>query len=288
MSIISGYLDYFSEISDMNIIKMAFPFFIENFPNYKIVKHLLYWLFFVLFFTIIWGTYDNDFSRNLSIQLFSLPARITLVYTTIYFLIPIFFLQKRYTAFIMSFFTLLIGVSIFIQRPIIFYLVQPFYSHHFKSDHFFAVTEIMNTILDVNLAVIIPLGYVFFTHWQKINQENMVLENQELKQIPEEDFIYLKVEKSLQKVFIKDIVYIESQKNYIKLKTIEREIVVLKSISSIEKSLPEKQFLRIHRSYIVAIQFIDSFSPSKLILKGISIPVGRKYKDEVKDALGYF
>ena len=267
---------------------MTFPFFIENIPNYKIVKHLLYWLFFVLFFTIIWGTYDNDFSRNLSIQLFSLPARITLVYTTIYFLIPIFFLQKRYTAFIMSFFTLLIGVSIFIQRPIIFYLVQPFYSHHFKSDHFFAVTEIMNTILDVNLAVIIPLGYVFFTHWQKINKENMVLENQELKQIPEEDFIYLKVEKSLQKVFIKDIVYIESQKNYIKLKTIEREIVVLKSISSIEKSLPEKQFLRIHRSYIVAIQFIDSFSPSKLILKGISIPVGRKYKDEVKDALGYF
>lgn len=288
MSIISGYLDYFSEISDMNIIKMTFPFFIENFPNYKIVKHLLYWLFFVLFFTIIWGTYDNDFSRNLSIQLFSLPARITLVYTTIYFLIPIFFLQKRYTAFIMSFFTLLIGVSIFIQRPIIFYLVQPFYSHHFKSDYFFAVTEIMNTILDVNLAVIIPLGYVFFTHWQKINKENMVLENQELKQIPEENFIYLKVEKSLQKVFIKDIVYIESQKNYIKLKTIEREIVVLKSISSIEKSLPEKQFLRIHRSYIVAIQFIDSISPSKLILKGISIPVGRKYKDEVKDALGYF
>ena len=288
MSIISGYLDYFSEISDMNIIKMTFPFFIENIPNYKIVKHLLYWLFFVLFFTVIWGTYDNDFSRNLSIQLFSLPARITLVYTTIYFLIPFFFLQKRYTAFIMSFFTLLIGVSIFIQRPIIFYLVQPFYSHHFKSDHFFAVTEIMNTILDVNLAVIIPLGYVFFTHWQKINKENMVLENQELKQIREEDFIYLKVEKSLQKVFIKDIVYIESQKNYIKLKTIEREIVVLKSISSIEKSLPEKQFLRIHRSYIVAIQFIDSISPSKLILKGISIPVGRKYKDEVKDALGYF
>ncbi len=272
----------------MNFYNKTFPFFNVNRLNYRIVKHLFYWLLFVLFFTIIWGTYDNDYYRNLKIQIFSLPSRATLVYVTLYVLIPSFFLQRKYTVFIVSFLLLLIGVSVLIQRPIIFYVVQLLYMYNFKSDNFFAVTEIMNTILDVNLAVIIPLGYVFFKSWQKTNQKAIDLELQQLKQNTEEDYIYLKIEKSLQKVLVRDILYIESQKNYTKLKTTEREIVVHKSISSIQKSLPEKEFLRVHRSYIVAIKFIDSFSPSKLILKEISIPVGRKYKDEVKDVLSYF
>ena len=272
----------------MNFYNKKFSCFTKNKLLFRIGKHFFYWLAFVLFFTIIWGTYDNNYYRNLMIQMFSLPARATLVYVTLYILIPIFFLKKKYTEFIFSFIILLIGASVFIQRPLIFYAVQPLYLQDFKSDHFFAITEIMNTILDVNLAIIIPLGYVFFNSWQKTNQKTIELEQQRLKQNSEKDFIYLKIEKSLQKVFMKDIVYIESQKNYIKLKTVEREFFTHKSISSIEELLPKKQFLRVHRSYIVAIKFIDSFSPSKLILKGVSIPVGRKYKDEVKDTLGYF
>ena len=265
-----------------------FTLFIKNNLSHRIGKHLFYWLLFVLFFTIIWGTYDNDYYRNLMIQLFSLPARVTLVYVTLYVLIPTFFLQKKYTGFIVSFLILLIGTSVFIQRSLIFYVVQPLYLTDFKSDHFFVITEIMNTVLDVNLAVVIPLGYVFFKSWKKTTQKTIELEQQHLKQNAEEEFVYLKIEKSLQKVFLKDIIYIESQKNYINIKTTDREIFTHKSISSIEELLPKKQFLRVHRSYIVAIKFIDSFSPSKLNLKGISIPIGRKYKNEVKDILGYF
>lgn len=272
----------------MNFNNIKFPLFTNSNFAIRVGKHFLYWLVFVLFFTIIWGTYDNDYYRNFMIQVFSLPARLTLVYVTLYILIPSFFLQKKYTVFIISFFLLLLGLSVFIQRPLIFYTVQPLYLQDFRSDHFFAITEIMNTVLDVNLAVIFPLGYVFFKNWKKSNQKNIELEQQQLKQKPEEDFIYLKVEKSLQKVFLKDIVYIESQKNYIKLKTTDREIIAHKSISAIEELLPEKQFLRVHRSFIIAIKFIDSFSPSKLIIKETPIPVGRKYKDEVKTILGYF
>jgi DNA-binding LytR/AlgR family response regulator len=52
--------------------------------------------------------------------------------------------------------------------------------------------------------------------------------------------------------------------------------------------LPDTQFLRVHRSFIIAIKFIDSFSPSKSIIKETPTPVGRKYKEEVKAVLGYF
>ncbi|WP_109302661.1 LytTR family DNA-binding domain-containing protein [Aquimarina sp. AU474] len=101
-------------------------------------------------------------------------------------------------------------------------------------------------------------------------------------------FLYLKVEKTMQKIFLKDIHYIESLRNYIKIKTSDREIVALKSISSIEGLLPTKKFLRVHRSFIIAIDFIDSFSPSEINIKGIHIPVGRHYKNTVKKVLGYY
>ncbi len=101
-------------------------------------------------------------------------------------------------------------------------------------------------------------------------------------------FIYLKVEKKMQKIFLKDVLYIESQKNYIRVKTIDREITAYKSISSIENILPSTRFLRVHRSFIVGIDYIDAFSTTEIELKGIKIPVGRNYKTSVKEILGYF
>lgn len=104
----------------------------------------------------------------------------------------------------------------------------------------------------------------------------------------QEGFVYLKVEKKMQKIYLRDILFIESLKNYIKVKTIDREIIAHKSISSIRDVLPLKKFLRVHRSFIVSIDAIDAFSPSEIEIKGIRIPVGRNYKEEVKEVLGYF
>ncbi|HAS44086.1 MAG TPA: DNA-binding response regulator [Microscillaceae bacterium] len=103
----------------------------------------------------------------------------------------------------------------------------------------------------------------------------------------QEAFIYLKVERQMQKVFLKDILYIESLRNHIRVKTTEREIVAYKSLSAIEETLPTRKFLRVHRSFIVGLDFVEAFSPSNIQLKGSQIPVGRYYKDTVKKVLGY-
>ena len=172
-------------------------FISKNRKTNQIAKHIIYWLVFVLFFTVIWGTYDNDYFRNFMIQVFSLPSRLVLVYGTLHFLFPVFFLKKEYVKFILFFILLLIGAAILIQRPLIFYIVQSLYLQDFKSSNFFTITEIMNTILDVNIAVIIPLGYVFFKSWQKTNQKTTELEKKQLEYLNEDTFIYLKVEKSV-------------------------------------------------------------------------------------------
>ncbi len=254
----------------------------------KIIRHVSYWFVLILFFTIIWGTYDDDYFRNLMIQIFSLPSRLLLVYGTLYAIIPLLFLKKKYLNAVITYVVLLLAATILIQRPIMLFYVQPTYLHGWEISSFFTITEIMNTALDVNISAVIPVGYTLFKFWQKTNQKTLELEKQQQELHQQKDFIYVKVEKSLQKVYMKDIIYIESLKNYIKIKTTEREIIAYKSISSMQESLPKKKFLRVHRSYIVGINFIDSFSPSKLMLKSISIPIGRKYKEEVKAVLGYF
>lgn len=254
----------------------------------RVVKHSAYWLVFVLFFTVVWGTYDHDYLRNFMIQLFSLPARLILVYGTLGVLFPIFFLEKKYVKFIVGFILLLIGTTILIQRPLAVYFIQPLYLQGFTNTDFFVVTELMNTVLDVHIAVIFPLGYVFFRHWQGTVQKSTELENKQHQLDRANDTIHLKVEKAIYKIFVRDIILIESQKNYIKVTTKHGDILAYKSMSSIQNTLPNDKFLRVHRSYIVGINFIDSYSPSQLILKGNSVPIGRKYKNEVKEILGYF
>lgn len=267
---------------------MIFRFTAKGTVVKSVARHLLYWLLFVLFFTLVWGTYDNDYFKNLMIQVYSLPSRLILVYGTLYLLFPIFFVKKKYRGFIVSYILLLIGASLLVQRPLMFYHVQSIYLPDWESSNFLAVTELMNTILDVNIAAVIPLGYTLFKIWHKTNQKTLKLEKQQLALSRDKEFIYLKVEKSLQKVFIKDIIFIESLKNYIKVKTTNREIIAYKSITATQNSLPQKKFIRVHRSFIVGLDFIDSFSPSKIDLGGTIIPIGRKYKEIVKKELEYF
>ncbi|WP_298539556.1 response regulator [uncultured Aquimarina sp.] len=101
-------------------------------------------------------------------------------------------------------------------------------------------------------------------------------------------YIYLKVLKKMQKIYLKDILYIESLKSYIKVKTTTKEIIAHRPISAIESILPIDKFLRVHRSFLISVDHIDAFSPIEIELKGNKVPVGRKYKEAVKEALGYF
>lgn len=110
----------------------------------------------------------------------------------------------------------------------------------------------------------------------------------EITTVQPDSFIYLKVEKKIQKIYLKNILYIESLKNYVKIKSIKREIIAHKTISSVMENLPPKQFLRVHRSFIVAIDQIDAFSPVEIEIKGAKIPIGRKFKETVKSYLGYY
>jgi DNA-binding LytR/AlgR family response regulator len=98
-------------------------------------------------------------------------------------------------------------------------------------------------------------------------------ESQEIK-----DFIFLNVQKKKVKILFSEIVYIESQREYIKIITTKKEYISKMSTHEIESLLPSNLFKRIHRSFIVSISKIESYTAETVEVNGVSIPIGRDYR----------
>ncbi len=94
----------------------------------------------------------------------------------------------------------------------------------------------------------------------------------------EKDFIFLNVQKKKVKVSFPDIVYIESQREYVKVVTTRKEYLSKMSTHEIESLLPAGRFRRIHRSFIISINKIDSYTTEAVEVNGVSIPIGREYR----------
>ena len=93
------------------------------------------------------------------------------------------------------------------------------------------------------------------------------------------DHLFLNVQKKKVKISFSDILYIESQKEYIKIVTTKTEFLSKLSTTEMEKMLPQHLFKRIHRSYIVSVDKIDSYTAEMVEINGIPIPIGRDYRD---------
>ncbi len=97
------------------------------------------------------------------------------------------------------------------------------------------------------------------------------------------DFIFLNVQKKKVKIVFAEILFIESQREYIKVVTPKNEYISKMSTHEIEELLPTHLFKRIHRSYIISINQIDSYTAEMVEVKGVSIPIGRGYRDVLEN-----
>jgi DNA-binding LytR/AlgR family response regulator len=102
-----------------------------------------------------------------------------------------------------------------------------------------------------------------------------------------DSFIYVKSEKKNVKILLKDILFIESLKDYIKIHTLDKTIMTQVPISAIEQRLPDN-FLRIHRSFIVAKDKITAYTQHDLEIGKFQIPIGRNYKAIIQRNFKFF
>src|SRR5476651_2024718 len=114
-------------------------------------------------------------------------------------------------------------------------------------------------------------------------QQPVVEHTQQVQQQQQDflsDFIFVKSEYKIQKVYLHQILYIEGLKDYISIFTSNERIITLQIMKKMEDALPEKHFVRVHKSYIVALNKIDSIERSRIWIKDKIIPVGDTYRDQ--------
>lgn len=96
-------------------------------------------------------------------------------------------------------------------------------------------------------------------------------------------FLYFRAQRKMIKVFLDDIIYVESVKDYIKIfRKADKPLLVKHSITTLEAMLPVSSFVRIHRSFIVSVNAITAFTAQDVEIGDVEIPVGRLYGGALK------
>ena len=149
----------------------------------------------------------------------------------------------------------------------------------------FAIESYELNVLDYLLK---PISFErFLKAINKLNIDTSEIIKPGIIDIKNDSFIYVKSEKKNVKILLKDILFIESLKDYIKIHTIDKTIVTQVPISTIEQRLPDN-FLRIHRSFIVAKDKITAYTQHDLEIGKFQIPIGRNYKAIIQRNFKFF
>ena len=131
-----------------------------------------------------------------------------------------------------------------------------------------------------------PISYSeFFSAANKAKQQ---LLNTVSKVVPIDDYIFIKSDYKLIKIDLKDLIYVEGLKDYLKFYTVnsEKPYLTLKSMKSLEEELSKKHFMRVHRSFLVNLKKITTIERNRIVFGDKYIPVSEKYKEGFQKFIG--
>jgi two-component system response regulator LytT len=101
------------------------------------------------------------------------------------------------------------------------------------------------------------------------------------------EFLFLKSDYKIKRINFQNILYIEGLKEYVKVYTMlyEKPILSLSSLKMLETKLPAEKFMRVHRSFIVNLEKIETIDRSRIVFEKKYIPIGEQYKDKFQEFL---
>ncbi|MGH1387382.1 LytR/AlgR family response regulator transcription factor [Kordia sp.] len=137
---------------------------------------------------------------------------------------------------------------------------------------------ILKPINDKQISVAIELALVNF---QNKRMEQQLISKKEKETLLMQDCLFLKKKNHFERVFLKDILFFQADSNYCNIYTTSDKYTYSTVLKKIEEQLPKKQFLRVHRSYVVNINKIKGFEGNILFIEDEKIPVSKPHKEEV-------
>ncbi len=111
-------------------------------------------------------------------------------------------------------------------------------------------------------------------------------DNQQVNNNIQLDFIFVKTEYKIQKINLSDILYIEGLKDYVSIYTNNERILTLQTMKKMEEMLPSNRFVRVHKSYIVSLQKIETIERQRITIGKSTIPVGDSFQKDFMRIIG--
>ncbi|MBU0489968.1 MAG: LytTR family DNA-binding domain-containing protein [Bacteroidetes bacterium] len=133
-----------------------------------------------------------------------------------------------------------------------------------------------------------PFGYEEFL--KAADRARTLIELESVQQkVPEDagEFLFLKSDYKILRINFQDILYIEGLKEYVRvfLTNDAKPIVSLNTLKSLELKLPSSRFMRVHRSFIVNLEYVKTIERSRILFKKVAIPVSEQYKEKFQEFL---
>ena len=240
----------------------------------RFLKTAWYWVFAGLLLFAYFVSKGHSFGKIFYFITSLLPVVIGTSYYVNHKLIPEFLLRGKNGVFILyAIYTIII--SLYLQYLVIFIALIIFTSFQFGNPSLLSL-NIGNLSLTMYLLVLIK---VIIEIIQKLSEKETIIKSLEnTKEFAEK--IVIRYNRVNHSIFLSNILYIESLSDYIKVVTLDDEIVTKERISTINSRLPP-YFKRIHRSFIVNSQKVSSYNSEFIKVGGSQIPISRTYKKEI-------
>lgn len=243
--------------------------------------HVLYWIFVTLILTLVFGRSWNSWQNALYYISMLLPVVMGTSYLFNFYLVPQLLLKKKYAWFTFYFFNLLV-LSLYLQMVVM--ILSFIYLANFGlSDMNPKSTDIV--LLSIVMYLIVFMGSFIVMLQQIMERQKEIELFREEERKRANAFLELVSNRKLVRIPFEEIEYIESLSDYIKIHFASSKSITSKEkISSLAETLP-KNFIRIHRSFLVNKQKINRYNANEVEVNGVELNIGRTYKKKVAAAL---
>ena len=236
-------------------------------------KHIIFWTVTASILVAVFGSTYGDYIKSFYFVTFLLPVAMATSYFFNYHLVPQFLLKKKYTRFTLyTIYTIVISFYLEMVVITISFIVLANYNYG-------ELSPIMTNIFVLGFSIyLIVLIKAFYLLYRRFTENELRLKKlKDEKKALKTSFITVRADRSNHQIKLNELIYLESLSDYVKIHYNDQSLTTRDTISSFEENLPET-FVRIHRSYIVNLNYITEFSRKSVTVGTTELPISRTYK----------
>lgn len=256
----------------------------------RLLEHVLFWAAVLAFYTLYFGSRQDDYGQSLFFVALLLPITMGTTYAVVYWLVPRYLLTGRIGRFVLYLgYSLLLSIHLELSLLVGLYMMVADYQALFVEPN---LVDLMDVLIGMYIVVFGALSLHTLRRWQRTrtDRESLLQEREQMKEeLARADgpgaSVTVRVDRRNVNVLLTDIQYVESQRDYLLIHASDGKMMTKMTMATFEKEVQGHGFIRIHRSFLIRVRSVTSFTASEVEIGEQTLPIGRSYRDAVSNAL---